>query len=58
MELLNVNNWNVIVLILEQACNIVNFVGTMNTVPKNFKCKLEYIPDDSYMIIWWLFVMF
>ena len=50
-DLLKPNNWNIIVLLLQQACNSVNNVGTTYRVPNNFKCNIEYIPDDSYMII-------
>jgi len=49
-ELLKINNCNKIFLLSEEACNIVNIVGTIYRVPNKFKCKLEYIPNDSYMI--------
>jgi len=57
-ELLEPNNYNIIVLLLEQACNIVKTVGTMYRVHNSFNCKFELIPDESYIIIWWMFIMF
>ena len=50
-ELLKPNNCNIVFLLLQQACNSVSNVGTTYTVPNNCKCNIEYIPDDSYMII-------
>jgi len=49
-ELLKINNCNKMFLLPEQACNIVNIVGTMYRVPSNFNIKLEYIPNGSCLI--------
>jgi len=57
-ELLKPNNYNIIVLLLEQVCNIVKTVVTMYRMPNSFKCKFELIPEESYVIIWWMFIMF
>jgi len=57
-ELVKPNNYNTIVLLSEQACNIVYIDGTMYRVPNIFKCKLEWIPDESYIIICKWFIIF